>query len=94
MEYCLGGSLHTWDFDNNMQKLCLNKILEGDGANEIFGNIYCEGNHWTIDREASQLWNCKLCGESDIKRDTEVLVICNSCANLTGRCQNCGKLEK
>lgn len=33
-KYCLGGSLHTWDFDNNMQKLCLNKILEGDGANE------------------------------------------------------------
>mgnify|MGYP005754574945 CR=1 FL=1 len=33
-KYCLGGSLHTWDFDNNNQKLCLNKILEGDGANE------------------------------------------------------------
>lgn len=33
-KYCLGGSLHTWDFDNNKQKLCLDKILEGDGANE------------------------------------------------------------
>lgn len=33
-KYCLGGSLHTWDFDNNKQNLCLTKILEGDGVNE------------------------------------------------------------
>ena len=33
-KYCLGGSLHTWDFDNNRQKLCLNKILKGDVVNE------------------------------------------------------------
>ena len=33
-KYCLGGSLHNWDFDNKTQKLCLNKILEGDVANE------------------------------------------------------------
>lgn len=33
-KYCLGGSLHNWDFDNKTQKLCLNRILEGDGANE------------------------------------------------------------
>ena len=33
-KYCLGGSLHTWDFDNNRQKICLNKILKGDVVNE------------------------------------------------------------
>ena len=27
-KYCLGDSLHTWDFDNNRPKLCLSKILE------------------------------------------------------------------
>ena len=25
--YCLGDSLHTWDFENNKPKLCLSKIL-------------------------------------------------------------------
>lgn len=29
-KYCGGGSLHTWDFNNNRQKLCLSKILEGN----------------------------------------------------------------
>lgn len=29
-KYCRGDSLHTWDFNNNRPKLCLNKILEGD----------------------------------------------------------------
>lgn len=33
-KYCLGGSLHNWDFDNKTQKLCLNRILEGDGIYE------------------------------------------------------------
>ena len=33
-KYCLGGSLHNWDFDNKTQKLCLNRISEGAGANE------------------------------------------------------------
>ena len=27
-KYCLGDSLHTWDFDNNEPKLCLSNILE------------------------------------------------------------------
>ena len=29
-KYCLGDSLHTWDFGNNKPKICLKKILEGD----------------------------------------------------------------
>lgn len=29
-KYCRGGSLHTWDFDNNKQNLCLNQFLRGD----------------------------------------------------------------
>ena len=33
-KYCLGGSLHNWDFDNKTHKLCLNKIIEGDVTNE------------------------------------------------------------
>lgn len=28
--YCRGDSLHTWDFNNNVPKLCLSKILEGE----------------------------------------------------------------
>ena len=26
--YCKGGSLHTWDFDLNKPKICLNNILK------------------------------------------------------------------
>ena len=26
-KYCLGDSLHTWDFDNNRPRLCINKML-------------------------------------------------------------------
>lgn len=26
-KYCLGGALHTWDFENKQQQICLNKIL-------------------------------------------------------------------
>lgn len=33
-KYCKGDSLHTWDFNNNSPKICLNKILKGDGENE------------------------------------------------------------
>lgn len=33
-KYCRGDSLDAWDFNNNRLKLCLNKILEGDGENE------------------------------------------------------------
>ena len=29
-KYCRGDSLHTWDFDNNRPKLCINKMLKGD----------------------------------------------------------------
>jgi hypothetical protein len=28
-KYCLGDSLHTWDFDNNRPKICINKMLGG-----------------------------------------------------------------
>ena len=63
-------------------------------ANEIFGRIYCDGNHLTIAGDVLTPWTCKLCGHSDINPNTDVPVICNTCANLTGRCQKCGKLEK
>ncbi len=33
-KYCLGGSLHNWDFNNRTQKFCLNEILKGDVSNE------------------------------------------------------------
>ena len=26
-KYCRGDSLHTWDFDKNEPRMCLNKIL-------------------------------------------------------------------
>lgn len=29
-EFCLGGSYHTWDFENNSQKKCVYKILNGE----------------------------------------------------------------
>lgn len=29
-KYCLGGSLHDWDFENKTPKLCLSKIIEGE----------------------------------------------------------------
>ena len=29
-KYCRGDSLHTWDFNNNRPKLCINKMLRGD----------------------------------------------------------------
>lgn len=35
-------------------------------ANEIFGSIYCDGNHWTTAGDALTPWTCKLCGHSDI----------------------------
>lgn len=31
-KYCLGDSLHTWDFENNRPKICLKKILEGENT--------------------------------------------------------------
>ena len=34
LKYCRGDSLYKLDFNNNRPKLCLNKILEGDGENE------------------------------------------------------------
>ena len=32
-KYCRGDSLHTWDFDKNRPKICLNKILNGKDVN-------------------------------------------------------------
>ena len=33
-KYCLGDSLHSWDFDNNTHKMCLSKIMNGGELNE------------------------------------------------------------
>lgn len=61
---------------------------------DILGNDYCDGNHNKFAGDALTPWTCKLCGYSAVNPDTDVPVICNSCANLTGRCMECGKLEK
>ncbi len=61
---------------------------------EIFGSDYCNEKHSKLGGDALTAWTCKLCGYSDINPDTDVPVICNKCANLTGRCMECGKLEK
>lgn len=61
-------------------------------ANEIFGSSYCDGNHETIDEGKWKFCTCELCGgDCDIGKD--IRVICNNCAELTGRCQKCGKLK-
>jgi len=62
---------------------------------EKFGNNYCNTNHEVEGGgDAFTEWECKLCGKSATNPDTNVPEICNMCSYITGRCNNCGKIEK
>ena len=61
---------------------------------EFLGAIYFDENHCTIAGDALAPWTCKLCGHSNVNPDIDVPAICNTCANLTGRCHKCGKSKK
>ena len=60
-------------------------------ATEIFGNIQCDGHQLLPAGFAFTSWSCKLCGNSYINSNTAVPAICNTCATLTGRCQESTK---
>lgn len=65
-----------------------------NSKDERFEPGYCEGHYGTVAGDALTPWTCKICGYSDINSDTFTPIICNKCANRTGRCMYCGKLKK
>lgn len=75
-------------------KLLTSKGELSQKASEIFGSIYCDGNHLILAGDAMTPWTCELCGYSGVNPDTDAPILCNTCSNLTGRCNKCGKLEK
>ena len=61
---------------------------------EIFGNDYCKGHdQFETVGHAFTSWTCAICGYSGIHHNTGTPTICHECANVTGRCSECGKLH-
>ena len=70
-------------------------------GNKIFGTDYCDNNylygdydHPTIAGEAFTPYICKICNKEYEHPNTATPKICSSCADITGRCMQCGKLKK
>jgi hypothetical protein len=73
-------------------------------ANIIFGSGYCpkptdgsyyeDKNHQRIASTAFTSYTCWLCHKKYDNATTAVPKICSSCATITGRCEDCGKLLK
>lgn len=65
-------------------------------ASKIFGDNYCTGTHYKGEFNRQIPWTCQLCGYStDVTHsDENVPIICYSCSLSTGRCMECGLLEK
>jgi hypothetical protein len=74
-------------------------ILRG---NIIFGNDYCPKNEIFYEDSDHQMnaltvispYTCKLCQKKYEYPQTPTPKICSSCATITGRCMDCGKLQK
>lgn len=62
-------------------------------ATQVFGNDYCNENHLIMQEGEPDIWNCELCTNGGFGLDTNIPVICERCARITGRCEICGKLK-
>jgi len=70
-------------------------------ADKIFGSNYCPKNdffysdneHPAIAGQAITSYKCKLCNKKYEYKNTAIPKICPSCATITRRCMDCGKLE-
>lgn len=66
-------------------------------GNKLFGKEYCDENvyeHFRSGGDAFTKYTCPLCDREYNNPDTAVPKICSSCATITGRCMDCGKLKK
>lgn len=76
-------------------------IIKG---NILFGKGYCpkdredysyeDYNHQMVAGQAFTQYRCKLCNKKYSHPTTATPKICSSCAEITGRCKDCGKLQK
>jgi len=73
-------------------------------GNRMFGDDYCpkdnndylyeDYEHQRVAGEAITPYKCKICNKNYDYPNTNIPKICSSCANITGRCMQCGKLKK
>ena len=73
-------------------------------GNRIFGTDYCpkknnddlyeDYNHPMMAGQAFTPYKCKICNKKYEHHNTAIPKICSSCADITGRCMQCGKLKK
>lgn len=61
-----------------------------------FGESYCTREHYKGEFIREIPWKCELCGYSTevINPNENVPIICFTCSIKTGRCMECGQLEK
>lgn len=67
----------------------------------IFGSDYCPQNdffygdaeHPMVAGAAFTPYKCQLCNKKYQYPNTAIPKICSSCATITGRCMQCGKLK-
>lgn len=74
-------------------------------ANNIYGEEYCtkdenslslfeDKEHSTLGGDALTPYKCEICGKIQVNGNTAVPKICEKCAMITNRCQECGKLKR
>ena len=69
----------------------------------IFGSDYCpkdddnlmyeDSEHPMFAGQAITPYKCQLCNKKYEHHNTAIPKICSSCATITGRCMQCGKLK-
>mgnify|MGYP000058272472 FL=1 len=70
---------------------------------KIYGSDYCskdddnpmheDSEHRMLAGTAITPYKCQLCNKKYQNPNTAIPKICSSCANITGRCMQCGKLK-
>ena len=66
------------------------KIRKG---NEIFGNEICQGHEHEVGLTVMTSFKCKICEKQSESGHAPASVICKLCADITGRCTECGKIK-
>lgn len=73
-----------------------NKQIKINKGIQEFGTDYCQGHNSSGLLPAGSAltpWVCEICGYEEINSNTNVPEICGKCAEITGRCQKCGKIK-
>ena len=64
------------------------------GTSSDYNSFYGDSEHPIIGGDAITGWTCAICGKEGESSTTNTPKLCEDCAEITNRCETCGKLLK